>query len=1053
MTNPTNPAPPPLGRSFLLLVISAVFAGASAFAAAPARVRFDIPAGDARPMLRQFATQAGTEIVFVVESVDGIRTNAVRGEFTPDDAAARLLVGTNLQLVKDAKTGAFAVVRDQSAGRNAAPSLPPPSPGPVTRGSTEPAATPPVVLSPFTVETSQDRGYQAQTTLAGSRLKTNLKDVASPTSAFTETFLRDLGLTNLEELAPYMLSTELAYNEDIGTTRLAGNTPSTESSRSTRVRGLSGGTVSVNYFKSPSVRFDTFNTDRIDQSRGPNSVLFGVGNPGGIVNVSTKRAVLNEPRGSLAFIGRSYDGWRYELDVNQPVVRDRLAVRIATAKEESHTWRDFEFDKSERYYATLKWRPTTRTELNLDAEKSDMDRKLDAPYVAGDQYTIWASRGRAISATPDANLGIARLAATSTLVFDTATGTLADWRNQTVSVLKTSVDGQGVALRDFSILPRTTTLRGPGQFVRQNYHRLSGFLTHSFTPQLNLEVAAMRTDEHYNNSLEQEEALRVDTSPRLPTGEPNPNAGRPYIETTVSRRFRDSRTDAARGMLAYRHDAGRWGRHTLAGAFETNFYKESFIVVSEYITSPNAPDPSLPESGQNAVNRRTYVDLNGPVSRIRYAELARQPIRGLREQVTGRVYESGWVPLNANTRLNSNEGTTATWMLQSSFWRERLHTIVGGSRDRRDDYFSTQGRRPVPGFTQGVRYAIRSHTPDFTSANGLSFSGVFHATPWLSLTYSKAQNSALPPVALVDAPKGGGLRTPTPKGRSQDIGFKLDLFQQRLFLTATYFETRSQKEYAATSATTSAINVIWDGLEAAGVLRASAIALGDVRGLAVGETSDGRTSGYELELTANLTPTWRTYANFSDETTERTNIGQEVQAYFANFRPFFERFPTVPVAGGAGTVANQLARADAAAYTSFVVADGRRPAGQIKRKANLRTNYEFASEKLKGFSVGGGVRYFGRPVVGYFASGTAATGVQRRIFEGPEQVFVDASAGYRRRLGTVLGRRVQWTLQLNVNNVLDNDDVVPIRKASDGELVFYRFNAPRSWMLTSRFMF
>jgi iron complex outermembrane receptor protein len=909
------------------------------------------------------------------------------------------------------------------------------------------------MLSPFMVESTQDRGYQAQTTLAGSRLKTNLKDVASPTSAFTETFFRDLGLTNLEELAPYMLSTELAYNEDIGTTRLAGNTPSTESSRSTRVRGLSGGTVSVNYFKSPSVRFDTFNTDRIDQSRGPNSVLFGVGNPGGIVNVSTKRAVLNDARGSLALIGRSYDGGRYELDVNQPLVRDRLAVRVATAKEETHTWRDFEFDKSERFYATLKWRPTARTELNFDAETSDIDRKLDAPYVAGDQYTIWASRGRAISATPDANLGIGRLATTSTLVFDTAAGTLADWRNQTVSVLRTSVDGQAVALRDFSILPRTTTLRGAGQFVRQNYHRFSGFLTHSFTPRLNLEIAAMRTDEHYNNSLEQEEALRVDTSPRLPTGETNPNAGRPYIETTVSRRFRDSRTDAARGMLAYRYDAGRWGKHTLAGAFETNFYKEAFIIVSEYITSPNAPDPSLPESGQNAVNRRTYVDLNGPVSRIRYAELAQQPIRGLREQVTGRVYESGWVPLNANTRLNSNEGTTATWMLQSSFWRERLHTIVGGSRDRRDDYFSTQGRRPVPGFTQGIRYAIRSHTPDFTSASGLSFSGVFHATPWLALTYSKAQNSALPPVALVDAPKGGGLRTPTPKGRSQDVGFKLDVLKQRLFLTATYFETKSQKEYAATSATTAAINIIWDGLESAGVLRANNIALGDVRGLATGETSDGRTSGYEVELTANLTSTWRTYANFSDEKTERTNIGQEVQAYFANFRPFFERFLTVPVAGGAGTVANQLTRADNAAYTSFVVADGRRPAGQIQRKGNLRTNYEFSGQRLKGFSIGGGVRYLGRPVVGYFASGTAATGVQRRLFEGPEQVFVDVSAGYRRRLGSVLGRKVQWSLQLNVNNLLDNDDIVPIRKASDGELVFYRFNAPRSWMLTSRFMF
>ena len=915
-----------------------------------------------------------------------------------------------------------------------------------------------VKLTPFMVETTQDRGYHAMSTLGGSRLNSKLKDVASPTSAFTEAFLRDLGLTNLEELAPYMLSTELNFNEDAGgNARLAGNAGLSESSRSTRMRGLSGGSVSVNYFKSPVVRFDTFNTDRIDQSRGPNSVLFGVGNPGGIINVSTKRAVMNEQRGSLALTARSYGGRRGELDINLPLVRDRLAVRLATAKEETHTWRDFEYDKSDRYYATAKWRPAANTELNVDIEQSDIDRKPESPYVAGDQYTLWASRGRAISATANASLGVASLAQTSTLVFDTAAGTLADWRGRTVSALRGSIDGQAVALSDFSILPRTTSLHGPGTFVRQNYHRLSAFLTQSLARNLNLELAASRTDEHYNNSQEQGDALGADTSPFLPNGAPNPNAGRAYIEATTSMRFRDSRTDAARAMLVYRADAGRWGKHTLAGAFEQNFYKEAFIVVNEYVTSPNAPDTSLPESGQNLISRRTYLDLNGPVSRLRYAEMAKQPIRGLREQVTGRVYDTGWVPPNANTRLNSNEGTTATWMLQSSFLKDRLHTIVGGSSDRRDDYFSTQGRRPVTGFAQGIRYAIRGQTPDPTAASGLSFSGVFHATPWLSLTYSRAQNSALPNVALIDGPTGGGLRTPTPKGRSQDVGLKLDLLKQRLFVTATYFKTASQKEYAptggGTASTTSAINVVWDGLEAAGVLRANGIALGDVRGLAVGETSDGETTGYEVELTANITDGWRTYANFSDETTERTNIGQEVQAYLANFRPFFERFPTVPVAGTAGTVANQLARVDTAAYTSFVVADGRRPQGQIKRKGNLRTNYEFTTERLKGFSAGGGVRYFGRPVIGFYASGTEATGVSRLVIEGPEQVFVDLSAGYRRRLVGIAGRKVQWSLQLNVNNVLNNDDLVPIRRASNGELVFYRFNAPRTWLLTNRFSF
>ena len=37
----------------------------------------------------------------------------------------------------------------------------------------------PVVLSPFVVEASEDQGYQAKSTLAGTRVRTELRDVAS----------------------------------------------------------------------------------------------------------------------------------------------------------------------------------------------------------------------------------------------------------------------------------------------------------------------------------------------------------------------------------------------------------------------------------------------------------------------------------------------------------------------------------------------------------------------------------------------------------------------------------------------------------------------------------------------------------------------------------------------------------------------------------------------------------------------------------------------------------------------------------------------------------
>jgi outer membrane receptor for ferric coprogen and ferric-rhodotorulic acid len=51
----------------------------------------------------------------------------------------------------------------------------------------------PMVLSPFVVEATEDSCYQANSTLAGTRVRTELKDVASSISVVTQQFLQDTG--------------------------------------------------------------------------------------------------------------------------------------------------------------------------------------------------------------------------------------------------------------------------------------------------------------------------------------------------------------------------------------------------------------------------------------------------------------------------------------------------------------------------------------------------------------------------------------------------------------------------------------------------------------------------------------------------------------------------------------------------------------------------------------------------------------------------------------------------------------------------------------------
>src|ERR1035438_4694044 len=56
-----------------------------------------------------------------------------------------------------------------------------------------PSAETPTVMTPFEVDSSQDTGYRARSSLAGSRVNTNLSDIANPITVVTKDFLNDIG--------------------------------------------------------------------------------------------------------------------------------------------------------------------------------------------------------------------------------------------------------------------------------------------------------------------------------------------------------------------------------------------------------------------------------------------------------------------------------------------------------------------------------------------------------------------------------------------------------------------------------------------------------------------------------------------------------------------------------------------------------------------------------------------------------------------------------------------------------------------------------------------
>ena len=82
--------------------------------AAEATKSYSIESGPAATTLKEFAEQSGRSVLFSTEKVQGISTNAIRGELTAEEALDRLLSGTRLSAVPEKSTGGFAIRREVS---------------------------------------------------------------------------------------------------------------------------------------------------------------------------------------------------------------------------------------------------------------------------------------------------------------------------------------------------------------------------------------------------------------------------------------------------------------------------------------------------------------------------------------------------------------------------------------------------------------------------------------------------------------------------------------------------------------------------------------------------------------------------------------------------------------------------------------------------------------------------------------------------------------------------------------------------------------------------
>ena len=260
------------------------------------------------------------------------------------------------------------LAKAQAAPTKSPADAPPAKPVPVeTTASSKPADDEAVVLSPFEV-TTNNKGYYSANTMSGTRFNTKLDDLASSITIMTKEQMSDFAMLDMNDIFLYVGGTEGTgtYTDySLDRNGSIGDNVQSNPTQANRIRGIAPANISLGNIETMGrVPIDPITVDSIEVSRGPNANVFGLGNPSGTVNQVPASANLTRDRVAVEGRGDSEGGYRSSLDVNQVLMKGKLAVRASGVFQHDGFERKPSGVDTERYNGMIKYQPFKYTTIS-----------------------------------------------------------------------------------------------------------------------------------------------------------------------------------------------------------------------------------------------------------------------------------------------------------------------------------------------------------------------------------------------------------------------------------------------------------------------------------------------------------------------------------------------------------------------------------------------------------------------------------------------------------------------------------------------------------------
>jgi outer membrane receptor protein involved in Fe transport len=1008
-----------------------------------------------------------------------------------------------------------------------------------------------LVLSPFTVDATRDQGFVAASALAGGRLSTELRNTPAAYSVLTRDFIDALSLTNLTNAQQWTTGFNLI--EDDGRQNQFG---SGEAGRRT-FRGVASNQQMIEFFPA-FYDYDSYNLERFDFARGPNSILFGSGSMGGTANGLYKRARVDKAFRELRLGVGSWNNDRATFDIHQPLTK-QLALRANVLWEATETWRDHEYFDRMAATITGSYRPRKDGELRVTADKGEYHRNASLTTL-GDRISGWDGTttysGRLAALPADANArGITRFG-TNQFIYSpgVANNAIVNWDGFAFTqggnaATNVPIGGQlvvgptagyadapilgsinrpanafdrAIAGSTFRVPTRQFTTTHDGDTWRSYFENYIASFDQKVGEHLFLGVSGNYSEAMNKTDYTVVRGLNnayIDINQTLPTGVANPNFRKPYSQSTrdYDEVFRHAYNGRANAAVVFNDT--RFGDYRLNLEYGVNnnlFRREKY----RYMVK----DPSVPSRDwiNQIIQYRYYWD--GPLTFPDFGTATvANPITGTTSQVpVAMVMDIGRPGETVRTKNDFNYSQAA---VSATFWKKRINLLGAVRQDdyesitdqvllRGDygtawngteriyrprppeDYLSLPATRPrVGGTANGVRdaaFANQRYQDDYSlptisgKITTYSAGGVAHLFRGLSAFYNYAETWTPPSQDL----RISGARFLPVTSDGWDSGLRLELLNNRVFISATHYQTNQDNLAVGTGTGTgglstslpNAINAIVN----ANVIGDTSATGQNRRGLTLvpsnySDTARRKSKGTELEVVANLTPQWRLLANLVWQNAVQGDGYADTRSYLAaNDATLRQALADAGVtvaadgtasatrtdrsidADGAANAYNELRRA----AVNLTPVD-QKVARLAERTANLFTDYTVREGLLKNVRFGGGVNYRGKEVIGYRGGERLASGALDPNATATVPVYRDpyylvtAVLGYSFKAMN----RYPVRLDLTVNNLLDNDDLLYYNttlRPPGGDVTSqarvavgsqYQYLTPRQFSLTATFSF